>query len=112
MGQLNRLPGKAQMYDLTILIPTIITIIVTVTLSNWSNRESTMKAINEWRSETRADQSAMKTSIDNLTKSVDRHNHFAERMPVVEQQVSDLRRDADEIYGRLRKVEMGVNKNG
>ena len=95
------------MYDLTILIPTIVTIVVTVTLAGMSIRDSTMKMLNEWRAEMRAEQAATKVSIDNLKASVEKHNHFAERVPVVEQQVSDLRRDTDEIYGRLRKVEIG-----
>lgn len=95
------------MYDLTILIPTIVTIVVTVTLAGMSIRDSTMKMLNEWRAEMRAEQAATKVSIDNLKASVEKHNRFAERVPVVEQQVSDLRRDTDEIYGRLRKVEIG-----
>ena len=92
-------------YDLTLLIPTLATIVVTIVLATRANRESTMKAINEWRMETRADQAAMKVSIDNLKASVDKHNHFAERMPVIEQQVADLKANDEEIFVRLRAVE-------
>ena len=95
------------MYDLTTLVPTIITIIVTVILANMATRDSFMKMLNEWRMEMHSEQAATKVSIDNLKASVDKHNHFAERVPVMEQQITDIRRDTDEIYGRLRKVEMG-----
>lgn len=41
------------------------------------------------------------TKIDELTREVRQHNHFAQRMPVVEEQISCLCR-------RLEKLEEGV----
>lgn len=48
-------------------------------------------------------QAVIDTKIDNLAAAVNKHNHFAERMPVVEEQISvinhrisDLERDEHE----------------
>lgn len=84
------------MFDLTTLVPTLLTIAVTVLLAVVPVYVGIMSRL-----------SSMETKLEALTKSVERHNGFAERLPVVEQQISDLRRDTDEIYGRLRKVETG-----
>lgn len=32
-------------------------------------------------------QAVIDTKIDNLTQAVNKHNHFAERMPVIEEQI-------------------------
>lgn len=88
------------MFDLTTLIPTLLTIAVTVLLTVVPVYVGIMSRL-----------SSMETKLEVLTKSVEKHNGFAERMPAIEQQVSDLRRDTDEIYGRLRKLELGGGKN-
>lgn len=92
---------------MTNLLPSLMTIIVSVALAAFASYQASKTSEADKESSVRSELAAMRTSIDNLAKSVDKHNHFAERMPVVEQQISDLRRDTDEIYGRLRKVEMG-----
>lgn len=35
--------------------------------------------------------------IEELTREVREHNNFARRMPVVEQQIKDMRKDIDEL---------------
>ena len=95
------------MYDLTNLVPSLMTIIVSVTLAAFASYQASKNNEAEKDALVRSELAAVRTSIDNLAKSVDKHNHFAERMPVVEQQVSDLKRDTEDIFNRLRKMEMG-----
>lgn len=40
-------------------------------------------------------QAVMNEKIENLTKSVDKHNNFAERLPALEQKVKDLEKQLD-----------------
>lgn len=40
-------------------------------------------------------QAVMNEKIENLTKSVDKHNNFAERLPALEQKVEDLEKRLD-----------------
>ena len=35
--------------------------------------------------------------IEELTREVREHNNFARRMPVVEQQITDIKKDIDEV---------------
>lgn len=39
----------------------------------------------------------MQTKIDMLTEEVKKHNHFAERMPVVEEQIKGINRRLDDL---------------
>ena len=38
--------------------------------------------------------------IEELTREVREHNNFARRMPVVEQQIADIKKDIDELRKR------------
>ena len=40
--------------------------------------------------------------IEELTREVREHNNFARRMPVVEQQIVDIKKDIDELRKRQR----------
>ena len=42
-------------------------------------------------------QAIMKTEIAELTREVRAHNNFAQRMPVVEQQIKDINADIKEL---------------
>lgn len=42
-------------------------------------------------------QAVIDTKIDNLTAAVNRHNHFAERMPVVEEQIKVINHRLDDL---------------
>ena len=44
-------------------------------------------------------QAVMKTEIAELTREVRAHNNFAQRMPVVEQQIKDINADIKELKG-------------
>ena len=48
-------------------------------------------------------QAVTDTKIQELTREVRLHNGFAQRMPVVEEQISELRH-------RMKRLEEGVNK--
>ncbi len=84
------------MFDLTTLIPTLLTIAVTVLLTTVPVYVGIMSRL-----------SSMETKLEVLTKSVEKHNGFAERMPAMEQQITDIKRDLDDIFNRLRKLELG-----
>lgn len=42
-------------------------------------------------------QAVIDTKIDNLTAAVNKHNHFAERMPVVEEQIKVINHRLDDL---------------
>lgn len=42
-------------------------------------------------------QAVMKTELAELTREVRQHNNFAQRMPVVEQQIKDINADIKEL---------------
>lgn len=44
-------------------------------------------------------QAVMNTEIAELTREVRAHNNFAQRMPVVEQQIKDINADIKELKG-------------
>lgn len=44
-------------------------------------------------------QAVMKTELAELTREVRTHNHFAQRMPVVEQQIQRINSDLRELKG-------------
>lgn len=48
-------------------------------------------------------QAVTREKIGELTREVREHNNFARRMPVVEEQISELRH-------RMKRLEEGVNK--
>ena len=68
-------------------IVTIFTTIITV----WTGLRKSAQAA-------AVQQAVMETKLEELTREVRKHNNFAERMPVVEN-------DIETIYHRLEKVE-------
>lgn len=42
-------------------------------------------------------QAVIDTKIDNLTTAVNKHNHFAERMPVIEEQIKVINHRLDDL---------------
>ena len=44
-------------------------------------------------------QAVTETKIEELTREVRAHNNFAQRMPVVEQQIKDINADIKELKG-------------
>lgn len=42
-------------------------------------------------------QAVIDTKIDNLTAAVNKHNHFAERMPVVEEQIKVINHRLEDL---------------
>ena len=42
-------------------------------------------------------QAVIDTKIDNLTIAVNKHNHFAERMPVIEEQIKVINHRIDDL---------------
>lgn len=45
-------------------------------------------------------QAVIDTKIDNLAAAVNKHNHFAERMPVVEEQIKVINHRLEELERR------------
>jgi hypothetical protein len=95
------------MLDLSTLVPTILTIAVTVAISAFTVYNATAIRNSEQDAMTRAELAAIRVSVDALKAAVEKLNLFAERLPVVEAQITDIKRDLDDIFNRLRKLEIG-----
>lgn len=54
-------------------------------------------------------QAVMNTRLDNLTAEVRQHNNFAQRMPVVEEQIKQMRDQIKTIENDLEKLEADVH---
>jgi peptidoglycan hydrolase CwlO-like protein len=52
-------------------------------------------------------QAVTDTKIDMLTEEVKKHNNFAARMPVVEQQISEINRRVDNLERSFKKGDDG-----
>lgn len=60
--------------------------IITVLLTN-----------NKTREEVKISQAVMKNEIENLTREVRNHNNFAQRMPVIEEQIKTINHRLDDL---------------
>ena len=49
----------------------------------------------------------MSYRIEQLEKKVDKHNNFAQRMPVVENEVQDMKQDISGIKADIKELEKG-----
>lgn len=54
-------------------------------------------------------QAVMNTRLDNLTAEVRQHNNFAQRMPVVEEQIKQMRDQIRTLENGLEKLEADVH---
>ena len=49
----------------------------------------------------------MSYRIEQLEKKVDKHNNFAQRMPVVENEVQDMKQDISDIKDDIKELKKG-----
>ena len=49
----------------------------------------------------------MSYRIEQLEKKVDKHNNFAQRMPVVENEVQDMKQDIYDIKADIKELKKG-----
>ena len=54
-------------------------------------------------------QAVMETKVDELTREVREHNHFAQRMPVVEEQIKVINHRIEDLEGFHRPSAKGGN---
>lgn len=54
-------------------------------------------------------QAVMETKVDELTREVREHNHFARRMPVVEEQIKVINHRIEDLEGFHRPSAKGGN---
>lgn len=54
-------------------------------------------------------QAVMETKVDELTREVREHNHFAQRLPLVEHDVKDLQRRVGALEGYHKQPVNPVN---
>lgn len=85
------------------LIGTIITGVLTLTGVIISNMMSHNKIQDELKQEFKVSQAVTNTKIDSLTQEVKKHNDFAVRIPVVENELKSIK-------DRLDKLEREVYK--
>ena len=64
--------------------------IITVLLTN-----------NKTREEMKISQAVMKNEIENLTREVRNHNNFAQRMPVIEEQIKVINHRLDDLEKKV-----------
>ena len=64
--------------------------LIGVVLSNMSSNKKIENALT-------TSQAVTDCKIEELTREVREHNNFARRMPVVEQQITDIKKDIDEL---------------
>lgn len=58
---------------------------------------STKASNRDIQSKLETHQAVIDTKIDNLTSAVNKHNHFAERMPVIEEQIKVINHRLDDL---------------
>lgn len=58
---------------------------------------STKASNRDIQSKLETHQAVIDTKIDNLAAAVNKHNHFAERMPVVEEQIKVINHRLDDL---------------
>lgn len=71
------------------IVSAVATIVGVVLSTKASNREIQHKL--------ETHQAVLDTKIDNLAASVTKHNHFAERMPVVEEQINVINHRLEDL---------------
>ena len=62
-----------------------------------ANISSNKKLINDFKLEVTKNQAVTDTKIEELTREVREHNNFAQRMPVVEQEIKTINRRIGEL---------------
>ena len=73
-----------------IMMPAIISGIFSVIVSLIANSSANKKLVNDFKLEVTKNQAVTDTKIEELTREVREHNHFARRMPVVENEIKHL----------------------
>jgi hypothetical protein len=64
--------------------------LVGVILTNWATSKKQERAV-------AVAQAVTDTKLDALTREVREHNNFAQKMPVVQQEITDLKRRVDNL---------------
>lgn len=77
----------------------IIVAIVTGACAIISNVLTSNKASREIDHKLEVHQAVTDTKLEELTREVRKHNNFAERMPVVEQEIKDITKTVDKLQG-------------
>lgn len=78
------------MNEILIAVITAVGSIVGVVLTNKSANDKMMQTMN-------TQQAVTDTKLEELTREVRAHNHFAERMPVVEEQIKVINHRIDDL---------------
>jgi hypothetical protein len=73
-----------------IIVPALITGTFSVIVSLIANSSANKKLVNDLKLEVTRNQAITDTKIDELTREVREHNNFAQRMPVVENEIKHL----------------------
>ena len=95
------------------LLPSIFGLIgsVIVAFISYMGIKATNKQANDsMQNELKTQQALYSQKLDILTEEVRSHNNFARRLPVVEQQISDINRRFDDVDKRIDKVETTVSQ--
>lgn len=63
-----------------------------------ANFGSNKKLVNEFKLEVTKNQAITDTKIEELTREVQKHNNFAQRMPVVENEIQHIEEKMKELH--------------
>ena len=83
-----------------IVIPSVITGIFSVIVSLIANSSSNRKLVNDLKLEVTKNQAITDTKLEELTREVRLHNNFAQRMPVVENEIKHIEEKIDEYHSK------------
>lgn len=81
---------------------TIITAIITGGLSLIGVVFSNLLSNKKIQSQLNTQQAVMDTKIDELTREVREHNHFAQRVPVVEEQIKVINHRIEDLEKKVK----------
>ena len=80
----------------------LIGVIITCSVTNRKTRTDITKEFresqNDLKQEFKVAQAVMDTKLDELTREVREHNHFAKRMPVVENEIQHIKSDIQKYH--------------
>lgn len=81
-----------------IIVPALVTGVFSVIVSLIANSSANKKLVNDLKLEVTKNQAITDTKIDELTREVREHNNFAQRMPVVENDIKHIEKKITELH--------------
>lgn len=65
-----------------------------------ANSSSNKKLVNDFKLEVTKNQAVTDTKLEELTREVREHNNFAKRMPVVENEIKNIKQRIEDLHSK------------